>query len=89
MGTGLGSPLRVATGSDASRGLKPLRRRSPARANAQCVESPEPQERRFAPTTVRYRRISVRYESEQVSAFIGIRTEIVAHTQSAGTWNPS
>jgi hypothetical protein len=30
--------------------------------------------RRFAPTTVRYRRISVRYESEQVSAFIGIRT---------------
>ena len=31
-------------------------------------------ERRFAPTTVRYRRISVRYESEQVSAFIGIRT---------------
>lgn len=33
-------------------------------------------ERRFAPTTVRYRRISVRYESEQVSAFIGIRTRL-------------
>ena len=30
-------------------------------------------ERRFAPTTVRYRRMSVRYESEQVFAFIGIR----------------
>ncbi len=33
-------------------------------------------ERRFAPTTVRYRRISVRYESEWVSAFIGIRMRL-------------
>ena len=31
-------------------------------------------ERRFAPTTVRQARNGVRYELEQVSAFIGIRT---------------
>ena len=30
-------------------------------------------ERRFAPTTVRLARNAVRYELEQVSAFIGIR----------------
>jgi hypothetical protein len=38
-------------------------------------------ERRFAPTTVRYRRISVRYESEQVSAFIGIRIQTAGRHQ--------
>ncbi len=36
--------------------------------------SKTPPERRFAPTTVRQPRNSVRYELEQVSAFIGIRT---------------
>ena len=99
MGTGLGSPLRVATGSEASRGLKPfaaaprpepmhgasshpsprnvasLRSRNQVRFSCLISDSSLllTSERRFAPTTVRYRRISVRYESEQVSAFIGIR----------------
>ena len=89
----------MATGSEASRGLKPfaaaprpepmhgasshpsprnvasLRSRNQARFSCLISDSSLllTAERRFAPTTVRYRRISVRYESEQVSAFIGIR----------------
>ena len=92
----------MATGGEASRGLKPfaaaprpepmhgasshpnprnvasLRSRNQARFSCLISDSSLllTAERRFAPTTVRYRRISVRYESEQVSAFIGIRTYI-------------
>lgn len=90
----------MATGSEASWGLKPfaaaprpepmhgasshpnprnvasLRSRNQARFSCLISDSSLllTAERRFAPTTVRYRRISVRYESEQVSAFIGIRS---------------
>lgn len=90
----------MATGSEASRGLKPfaaaprpepmhgasshpnprnvasLRSRNQVRFSCLISDSSLllTSERRFAPTTVRYRRISVRYESEQVSAFIGIRS---------------
>ena len=40
-------------------------------------------ERRFAPTTVRQARNGVRYGLEQVSAFIGIRTERAPLSDSA------
>ena len=97
----------MATGSEASRGLKPfaaaprpepmhgasshpnprnvasLRSRNQVRFSCLISDSSLllTAERRFAPTTVRYRRISVRYESEQVSAFIGIRTFVTKPQQ--------
>lgn len=98
----------MATGSEASRGLKPfaaaprpepmhgasshpnprnvasLRSRNQARFSCLISDSSLllTAERRFAPTTVRYRRISVRYESEQVSAFIGIRKALTCPSSS-------
>ena len=107
----------MATGSEASRGLKPfaaaprpepmhgasshpnprnvasLRSRNQVRFSCLISDSSLllTYERRFAPTTVRYRRISVRYESEQVSAFIGIRsnsTNVVSRFScTLATWS--
>ena len=69
-------PMHGASSHPNPRNVASLRSRNQARFSCLISDSSLllTAERRFAPTTVRYRRISVRYESEQVSAFIGIRT---------------
>ena len=69
-------PMHGASSHPNPRNVASLRSRNQARFSCLISDSSLllTDERRFAPTTVRYRRISVRYESEQVSAFIGIRS---------------
>ena len=70
-------PMHGASSHPNPRNVASLRSRNQARFSCLISDSSLllTDERRFAPTTVRYRRISVRYKSEQVSAFIGIRKE--------------
>jgi len=71
-------PMHGASSHPNPRNVASLRSRNQARFSCLISDSSLllTTERRFAPTTVRYRRISVRYESEQVSAFIGIRNRV-------------
>ena len=68
-------PMHGASSHPSPRNVASLRSRNQARFSCLISDSSLllTDERRFAPTTVRYRRISVRYESEWVSDFIGIR----------------
>ena len=67
--------MHGASSHPSPRNVASLRSRNQARFSCLISDSSLllTAERRFAPTTVRYRRISVRYESEWVSDFIGIR----------------
>jgi hypothetical protein len=77
-------PMHGASNHPNPRNVASLRSRNQARFSCLISDSSLllKAERRFAPTTVRYRRISVRYESEQVSAFIGIRSQPLRSTFS-------